>query len=232
MAFGFKAWMSSAAIVAGAGLWLVSPAYGAGGAHVVEDSEVEEPGHCHYDSWVSRANSSDGGFTFSPACTSTAMPNLELSAAVQRNWGSGRDTLVGPGFKYNFRPESSGLGLALVGSGAWSTQDGHFDNGSLVVPLTLPLNDQWRVHLNAGWSHTYGRGREDQLFLGAQAEYAVTKEVSLMAEVFNRDGDPLGSQVGVRWMPGGGDVTIDLLYGRRLDGVTPRTVTLGLTLRY
>jgi hypothetical protein len=232
MAFGFKAWMSSAAIVAGASLCLVGPAFAAGGAHVVEDSEVEDPGHCHYDSWVSRSNSHDGGFTFSPACTFEAMPKLELSAAIQRNWGSGSDTLAGPGFKYNFLPESDGVGLALTGGGVWSTRDGHLDNAALVVPLTLPLNEQLRVHFNAGWNYTHGRGREDQLFLGAQAEYSITKEVSLMAEVFNRDGDPMGSQAGVRWMPGGGDVTIDLLYGRRLDGVTPRTVTLGLTLRY
>lgn len=60
----------------------------------------------------------------------------------------------------------------------------------------------------------------------------MVSDVSLMAEVFGRDGDPMGSQVGVRWTPGAGDVDVDLLYGRRLDGSTPRTVTLGVTFRF
>ncbi|QEI09062.1 hypothetical protein FXN63_01645 [Pigmentiphaga aceris] len=220
------------ALLAGSSLCPLAPVFAAGGAHVVEDSEVEEPGRCHVDSWVSRQGGRDGGITLSPACTSKAMPDLEFSAAVQRNWGSSRDTLVGPGFKYNFMPEAQGVGLALAGSGAWSTRDGHFDNALLVVPLTLRLHEDVRVNLNAGWSYTHGRGRKEQAFLGAQVEYAVASDVSLMAEVFGRDGDPMGSQLGVRWTPGGGDVDVDLLYGRRLDGSTPRTVTLGVTFRY
>jgi len=238
MAFGLKAgWVhlarvSSVGLLAAGSLCAVAPAFAAGGAHVVEDSEVEEPGRCHVDSWAARQNQHDGGVVVSPACTSTAMPNLELSAALQRNWGSSRDTLLGPGFKYNFLPEADGVGLGLAGSGAWSTRDGHFDNALLVVPLSLRLNQDLRVNLNAGWSYTHGRGRQEQLFLGAQVEYAIVKDVSLMAEVFGRDGDPMGSQVGVRWTPGAGDVDVDLLYGRRLDGTTPRTVTFGVTFRF
>lgn len=238
MTVGFNTWrshfsrVSLGAVVMASSLCMAAPAFAAGGAHVVEDSEVEAPGHCHIDTWAARQTRHDGGLTLSPACTPTALPNLELNAAVQRNWGDGRDTLVGPGFKYSFLPASGGVGLALVGSGMWSTRDGHADNASLVVPLTLPLNDQLQVHLNAGWNYTHDRGRRDQLFLGAQVEYAVSSQVSLMAEVFDRDGDPMGSQVGLRWSPGKGDVDIDFLYGRRLDADTARTLTLGVTFRF
>jgi hypothetical protein len=238
MAFGLKAgWVrlarvSCVGLLAGSSLCAMAPVFAAGSAHVVDDSEVEEPGRCHVDSWAARQNRSNGSAVLSPACTSTAMPKLELSAALQRNWGSSRDTLVGPGFKYNFLPEADGMGLALAGSGAWSTRDGHFDNALLVVPLTLRLNQELRVNLNAGWSYTHSRGRKEQLFLGAQVEYAITSDVSLMAEVFGRDGDPIGRQMGVRWTPGKGDVDVDLLYGRRLDGTTPRTVTLGVSFRF
>jgi hypothetical protein len=235
---GFAAWrsrlalVSSMAIVLGGSLVAWAPAYGAGGAHVVEDAEVEEPGRCHVDTWVSRQSRHDGGFTASPACTPAALPHLELSATVQRNWGGERDTLAGPGFKYNLLPVDGGVGLAITGGGVWRTRDGHLDTAALVVPLTVPLNEDLRVHLNAGWNYTDDRGRRNQTFVGAQVEYAIAKQVSLMAEVFDRDGDPMGSQAGLRWTPGGGDVDIDLLYGRRLDSGTPRTLTLGLTLRF
>lgn len=238
MSSGIAAWpsrlalLSSMAIVAAGSLCALSPAYAAGGAHIVEDSEVEEAGRCHLDTWVSRQRRHDGGLTLSPACTPAAIPDLELSATVQRNWGTGQDTLAGPGFKYNLLPADRGVGLAITGGGVWRTQDGHLGNAALVVPLTLPLNDDLRVHLNAGWNYTDDRGRRNQTFVGAQVEYALTKQVSLMAEVFDRDGDPLGSQAGLRWTPGGGDVDVDLLYGRRLDSGTPRTLTLGVTLRF
>jgi hypothetical protein len=238
MAVGFGAWrarlmgVAMGAAVAAGGLAPGSMALAAGGAHVVEDSEPEEPGQCHVDTWVARQGRHDGSVVVSPACTFAGLPRLELSAAVQRGWGDDRDTLAGPGFKYNLLPASDGVGLALAGGGVWSTRDGHADNAWLVVPLTVPLTDAWKVHLNAGLAYTHDRGRRHQSFVGAQVEYALTSQVSLMAEVFDRDGDPLGSQAGLRWTPGQGDVDIDLLYGRRLDVGTARTVTLGVTFRF
>ena len=59
----------------------------------------------------------------------------------------------------------------------------------------------------------------------------VARDVTLMAEAFRRDGGEAGAQVGVRWNPGGGRFDLDLVAGRRIDGESPRAITLGLTLR-
>lgn len=55
----------------------------AGGAHIVDDSEVETPGTCHVETWVTRFIPGDGYANFEPACTLERVPWLEIGVPYQ-----------------------------------------------------------------------------------------------------------------------------------------------------
>lgn len=207
-------------------------AQASGNEHIVDDAAVETPGVCHLEGWVTRLSPRHGLVNLSPACTRRAWPKLEIGGAVQQAWADGAsDTTVGPALKYVLRSEDTGLGLGVIGGGAWSLKSGRLETASLIAPVTFPVNDRLRINLNAGWSHVRADAQRDAAFYGAQAEVGVARDVTLMVETFRRDGGKTGGQLGVRWNPGGGRFDLDLVAGRRVDGETPRAVTLGVTVR-
>jgi hypothetical protein len=213
-------------------LSVASAAWASGNEHVIDDSVVETPGVCHLESWATRFGPRHGLVNLSPACTREAWPNLEIGGAVQHGWDNGTsDTTIGPALKYTLRGEETGLGLGVIGGGAWSVRSGRLETASLIAPVTLKLNDRVRFNLNAGWSYARASVKRDAAFYGAQAELGVARDLTVMVEAFQRDGGKAGGQLGLRWNPGGGRVDFDLIAGRRIDGVTPSAITLGVTLR-
>jgi hypothetical protein len=212
---------------------LPGAAIAAGGAHVVDDADVETAGDCHVDAWATRYRAGQNLAVLAPACTPGRLPRLELGAAlqVQRDAGDSETTL-GPAFKFNLLPMDSGLGVAITGTGAWRLRDGTFMGGGLLVPLSVPVGERLRVHLNAGVTQVEGAARRCAFFRGVQVEADVQESVSLMAEAFARRGDPTGYQFGVRWAPLAAPAwTVDVLYGRRIDGSSPDAFTVGLSWR-
>ncbi|ESQ92439.1 hypothetical protein [Asticcacaulis benevestitus] len=226
-------WMAGlCAITLMVSLLVPAPVYAGGGAHVIDDASVETPGVCHLENWVTQFDQDRGLVNLSPACTRKVWPNLEIGASLQHSWDSGEDTTIGPALKYNLRPVERGLGVAVSMGGNWSIRSGQLETASLIVPVTIPIGDKVQVNLNGGW--TYGSALEHQTaaFFGVQVLAQVTRDVSLMAEAFRRDHGRAGHQIGLRWNPRGGNVDIDILVGRRIDGVNPDAVTVGLTLRH
>ena len=69
--------MRSASASGLAAFVLASAALAAGGAHVVEDSEVLEPGLCQVDLWVTRFDPGAGYANAAPTCTLQSLPRLE-----------------------------------------------------------------------------------------------------------------------------------------------------------
>ena len=213
-------------------LSVASVARASGNEHVIDDAAVETPGVCHLESWATRLGPRRGLINLSPACTRKAWPNLEIGGAVQHGWDDGRtDTTVGPALKYTLRGEDTGLGLGVIVGGAWSVGSGRPETASLIVPVTLKLNDRVRFNLNLGWTHARADTHRNAAFRGAQAEVGVARDLTVMVEAFQREGGKAGGQAGVRWNPGGGRFDLDLIAGRRIDGATPSAITLGLTFR-
>lgn len=207
-------------------------AQASGNEHIIDDAAVETPGVCHLEGWVTRFGPRNGLVNLSPACTRKIWPNLEIGGAVQHAWADrASDTTVGPALKYVLRSEDTGLGVGVIGAGAWSLKSGRLETASLIAPVTFHVNDRLRINLNAGWSHVRADTKRDAAFYGAQAEVGVAGDVTLMVETFRRDGGKTGGQLAVRWNPGGGRFDLDLVAGRRVDGETPRAVTLGVTVR-
>lgn len=215
-----------------AGALLAPGAAGAaGGAHVVDDASVEAADVCHVEAWVTRSGPGRGVANLSPGCTPKSLRRLELGGALDYLVDRPDDVMLGPSAKLNLRNAATGLGIAVAASAAFSPRSGRIGAAGVIVPVTWQANSDLRLNLNAGWSYVDGAPRPDAGFLGVQAEYQVNSGLSIMAEAFGRTSGRPGQQVGVRWSPGTGEYDLDLLFGRRVDGVSRNAVTLGVTYR-
>lgn len=219
--------------LAGAAASLAAPVLAAGNAHVIDDAAVETPGICHFENWASLGSDHAALVNVSPACTPLSLPNLEIGGfmAHARN-GRLRESGAGLAPKLLLRGEDRGVGIALSAAIGYSIDRRRIETASLIVPFTLPVGDHVRVNINAGWQWF----RLDNLhmaFGGAQLEYALRPGIGLMAEAFARDREKAGRQAGLRWTSrsGKGAVDIDLLAARYIDGITPTTLTIGVTIR-
>lgn len=211
-------------------------AWAAGGAHIVDDSEVIDPGSCQLDTWVSKFNDGGSGyFNATNACTLKELPKLQFGAQFQHLWTAdiGDAQLLGPQAKLNFLPEESGVGVGLVFNSGVALQTGSLETLSLIVPVTIPLDDRVRFNFNAGWSYIGVAEFQNALFYGAQVEAKIGwEDVSLMLEVFGREPGFTGTQMGIRWRPNDGAISFDLLAGSLFDTVNAKFFTVGVTVRY
>jgi len=229
---------NSCCIFLGALLWvavsvLAGPTLAAGGAHVVDDSEVETPGTCHLELWVSRFVPGDGYGNVGPACTSLKIPWLEFGAAYQHYWDeTGAGPLIGPQLKINFQPASKGVGVALGMNAGVNAQTGELGVASLLALVTVPVTEKFRINLNAGWSYL-NDDNPTAFFWGGQVEVDVGWDVTLMMEAFGRQPGVIGNQMGLRYTPATHPrFDFDLLVGTIFDQDSTKFFTLGVTVRF
>jgi hypothetical protein len=223
---------------------LASAALAAGGANVVEDSEVLEPGLCQVDLWVTRFDPGAGYANATPACTLESLPRLQWGAQFQYYWFNEpqvSDQLLGPTLKVNLVPEDKGVGVGVFFSSGVNLRTGDLELATLLVPVTIPVNDHLRLNLNAGWQYLRIANTPDDFFWGAQAEAKVGDETTLMLETFGRARGATAAQMGVRWRPNDGPINFDFLVGGSfdkvlagefLDKVSSLFFTIGVTLRW
>ncbi|BAV65319.1 hypothetical protein SCLO_1022790 [Sphingobium cloacae] len=204
------------------GLLIATPAWADGGAHVVDSANVETPGVCHMESWVTRFSAERGLLNLTPACTRTDLPELEIGASFQHIWDQHDVAVAGPALKLNLRPTDKGLGVGVIANAALDLRTGNLETAALIVPVSLPVAKRLLINVNAGWTYSAAPAQQSQGFYGAQAVLGVSHDLSLMAEVFKHTRERAGTQAGVRWNPGG---------GRCVDGSDARAVTLGITVR-
>jgi hypothetical protein len=212
-------------------------AWAAGGAQIVDDSEVVDPGTCQLETWITGYDVAGAGYAnATKTCTLSSLPRLEFGLQFQHYWYAdilGSEQLLGPALKVNLIPQETGVGLGLAFNGGVNLATGEFELGSLIMPVTIPLNDKARINLNAGWSFFRFAEIQNALFYGAQIETKIGwEEVSLMLEVFGRQPGFTGAQVGLRWRPNDGPLEFDLLAGSFFDTVNAKFFTVGITFRY
>lgn len=222
---------------------LASTVLAAGGPHVVEDSEVLEPGQCQVELWVTRFDPGAGYANATPACTLASLQRLELGMQFQHYWFSElpSDQLLGPSLKLNLVPEDKGVGVGVYFNSEVNVRTGNLEVATLLLPVTVPLNDHLRVNLNAGWQYLRLANTPNDFFWGAQLEAKVGGETSLMVEAFGRARGVAAGQVGVRWRPNDGPIDFDfvaggsqdkVLAGQLLDKFKSLFFTVGVTMRW
>lgn len=200
---------------------LASTVLATGGPHVVEDSEVLEPGQCQVELWVTRFDPGAGYANATPACTLASLPRLELGMQFQHYWFLERpsDQLLGPSLKLNLVPEDKGVGVGVYFGSGVNLRTGDLEVATLLVPVTVPLSDHLRVSLNAGWQYLRPANTPNDFFWGAQLEAKVGGETTLTVEAFGRPSGGAAGQVGIRWRPNDGPIDFDFLAGSSQDKV-------------
>lgn len=204
-----------------------------GGAHIVDDSEVETPGTCHLETWVTRFVPGDGYLNLGPACTSERMPRIQMGATLQHYWDEDVDApLLGPTFKVNLIPQATGVGLGLNLNAGMNLKTGNLGIASLIMLVSIPLDDRVKINVNGGWNYLNNDYNQNAAFYGIQVESKVAWDVSLMLEVFGREPGIAGAQLGLRYTPNDGWVDFDILAGNSFDATSPKFFTVGVTVRF
>ena len=211
-------------------LLLPPPAQAAGGAHVVDDAGVETPGVCHLESWGTRLDRRSGVLVFAPACTRKRWSRLEIGGFLQRSATDGaRQTVIGPALQLALSRDDAPARIGVLATPTIQARNGRIDGASILMPITIAVSARATVNVNAGY--IYSRfGDRDASFVGVQLDRALTGKLGFMVEAFARDRGKPGFQTGLRWTPVSW-IDIDALVGSRLDGTSPRALTIGLTLR-
>jgi hypothetical protein len=209
-----------------------SAARAAGGAHIVDDSEVETPGDCHVELWITRFIPGNGYANAAPACTPKRIPFLEVGLAYQDYWSEQDNApIMGPTVKINLRRQETGLGLAIEAVTGVDLRNGGLNFATGLGVMSIPVNDTIRVNLNAGWSYVQG-DTPNSLFLGAQIEANINRDLTFMIEGFSRVPGIGGIQAGLRYTPKDGPLDFDLLAARFVGADQPWFFTVGVTVRF
>ena len=172
-----------------AALLTTRPADAAGGAFIVDDVEIAKPGECKVESWAQAASNRDFNAVTSPACVVKLGIPVELGAALQRSraddaWGTG-GTLKA---KTNIIPVTNHpFGLGIEGAVTWDLLTGANTGGTIFVPVTIQLNDAFRVNLNGGWQYD-NVNKISYATWGAGFEWNFAKPFTLIGEVFGQAG--------------------------------------------
>ena len=214
------------------GLSAWSPAQAAGGSHIVDDSEVETPGDCHVELWVSRFVPGTGYGNAAPACTPKRIPFLEVGMAYQDYWSEQDNApILGPTVKVNLRPQATGLGLAVEASSGVDIRTSTLNFAAALAVMSIPIDPGTRINLNSGWSYVDG-DRVHAFVYGAQIEADIGRDVTFMIEGFGRAPGTGGLQAGLRFTPRNGPLDFDLLAARFIGSDQPFFFTVGVTARF
>ena len=216
-------------------------AHAAGAAYAVDTAEVNEPGACKVESWISSASNHDVLAATTPTCVVDLLRPVEVSTQFTRfrfdeEWG----TVAVPKLKTNLVPTAIGSwGLAVSGQTAYDLIT--HENIALLatVPATLRLSNVVRINLNAGWLWDRVADKHYATY-GAGVDWRTPDNVwTLTGEVFGQLGSAQDVaslvqprfQVGLRWRPVD-RFNIDLIYGRNITGENSNWVTLATVVRF
>jgi hypothetical protein len=230
-----------AALFGTAAMLAAANAHAAGGAFVVDDAAVDEPGACKVESSVSLANNSALIGMVTPACVVRLLQPTEIGVNIVRTrsndgeWG----TSILPKAKINILPAETGkFGLAVASGSAFNVLTGEYTGSVVNVPVTYTFSDSFKVNLNAGWVYERAQNQHS-LSAGAGIEWIPFKPITLIAEVFAfitdrpdvRTANEPRFQAGIRITPID-TMDFDVIYGRNITGENANWVTLGLNVRF
>jgi hypothetical protein len=218
-----------------------SHARAAGGAYVVDTSEVSAEGSCKIESWLSWASNNDFVGVGNPACVVNVGRPVEFSALTFRQrtdeeWTTG----IAPKAKTKIVPTAIGsFGLAVSGQAFFDLITHENTALFLNVPATLRLSEVVRINVNGGWLWDRIVDRH-YLTYGIGVDWRTPDNVfTFTAEVFGQAGAAQEVstvtqprfQTGLRWRPVD-RFSIDFIYGRNVYGENANWLTVGTIVRF
>lgn len=218
-------------------LALLSRANAAGGAYQVDDAAINPAGECNVDAWHQRSRHQGRQYqtVLASACTFTALPDLQLGAALARDrLDAAGQTLVSPELKtLLLSREDIGLAVALAASADFVFDRRHaFEAAELNLPLTYQPGEPLRLNANLGWGHAHDDGERNHRWRGGLGlEYAAADALTLIAERFGEQRGGQGWQAGPR-LHLGQALDLDLVMGRQLNAGGDRWLVTGATLHF
>lgn len=206
----------------------------ASGPYAADDAAITPAGERQIETWLSLSGAGHI-FAFVPAFTPRALPFLELSVALDRTRLDGAgDTGVALAGKALLTPEAEDVGdlaLAISGGARFGSDEGGNEAFALGI-ATLRATSSTLLHLNLGWSR-FVTAAEDGFAWAFRAEQALmTDRLHLHAEVFGRNADRPGAQIGLRPTIAGGRMDLEFVFGRNLARDGTSWVTLGAAFRF
>lgn len=207
------------------------PVFAAGGAYVVDDSEIGAAGECKLETWAATARDRERSFFAAPACV---VSFVEVGAALERSRADGAwATSVSPKAKATLLPvERHGVGVGIAAGAGIATRTHKADTLAAQIPVSFQPVPEARVNLNIGWERDRTVPRDSTTF-GAGTDVQIHESLTAIAEVFGRDhGARPGMQLGIRPTLLDGRLDLDLILGRNVTQARSNRLTLGATLRF
>jgi hypothetical protein len=136
------------------GAMFACEARAAGGAFVVDDAAVDEPGACKVESSLSFGSNRDFIGLSTPACVVPFFKPVELGVNIVRTRQDGEwGTALIPKAKMNILPVETGkLGLAIATGSAFNVLTGEYTGSFVNVPVTYTFSETFKVNFNGGWT--------------------------------------------------------------------------------
>jgi hypothetical protein len=228
-----------AAITAMAALPMADDARAANGAFAVDAADISEVGTCKLESWISTATNTDFSLVANPSCVVDIGKPVELSVLSSRfrsdgEWGNSFQ----PKAKTNLVPTGIGkFGVSIYAGALFDALTGDNLTTFAVIPATYRLSETMRINLNGGWLWDRTVDRHYLLY-GLGWDWKFTDLLQLTLEAFGQAGQADRPsvirprfQAGVRYRPNE-IFSVDLIYGRNIQGENANWITLGTTIRF
>lgn len=207
-----------------------SPSMASGGSYLVDDASTATPGRCQLESWMQAFHGGMHTAWTVPAC---GIGPVEIGLGLGAGSHPGH-TMQNPSIKWQLRNgDDAGMGFALATD--TTLQNGHRIGSNVYAASNFGIDDARRLMANVN----LGMTRVDQgawhRLAGVGFEFAVTKEVALLAERLWVARLSQATQGGIRFYFGKDDGdSVDLVVGRERERALPlsRWATIGLNLAF
>lgn len=209
---------------------IVSPSMASGGSYLVDDASTATPGRCQLESWM-QAFRGGGRTAWSvPAC---GVGPVEFGLGIGGQSHPGHN-LQNPSVKWQLRNgDDAGIGLAIATD--TTLQNGHRTGSNVYAASNFGLDEERHLMANVNLGMTRVEQGAWHRLAGVGFEFAVTKEVALLAERLWAAGLSRTTQAGVRYYFGKDDGnSVDLVLGHERERASPpsRWATIGLNLAF
>jgi hypothetical protein len=207
-----------------------SPSMASGGSYLVDDASTATPGRCQLESWLQVfRGGAHTGWTV-PAC---GVGPVEFGLGLGGQSHPGHN-LQNPSIKWQLRNgDDAGIGLAMATD--TTLQNGHRVGSNVYAASNFGIDDERRLMANVNLGATRVEQGAWHRLAGVGFEFALTKQVALLAERLWAARLSQATQAGVRYYFGKDNGnSVDLVVGRELEHALPtsRWATVGLNLAF